>query len=88
MDWYYRPEIAAMLTRAINYISAIPAAQAVIASDARKATGSNKQLLTQVATSPLVWPSAAVYDRLYNYVDVAGKLEVEYKSIFEPVVTG
>ncbi len=88
MDWYYRPEIAAMLTQAINHMSAIPAAQAVIASDARKATGSNKQLLTQVATSPLVWPSAAVYDRLYNYVDVAGKLEVEYKSIFELVVTG
>jgi len=88
MDWYYRPEIAAMLTQAINYISAVPAAQAVIVSDARKATGSNKQLLTQVATSPLVWPSAAVYDRLYNYVDVAGKLKVEYKSIFEPVVTG
>jgi spermidine/putrescine transport system substrate-binding protein len=58
MDWYYRPEIAAMLTQAINYISAVPAAQAVIASDARKATGSNQQLLTQVATSPLVWPSA------------------------------
>jgi spermidine/putrescine transport system substrate-binding protein len=88
MDWYYRPEIAAILTEAINYISAVPAAQSVIASDAGHARGSNKQLLTEVATSPLVWPSAAVYGRLHDYVDVSGKLEVEYKSIFDPVVAG
>jgi spermidine/putrescine transport system substrate-binding protein len=86
MDWYYKPEIAAMLTEAINYISAVPAAQGVIAADARKASGSNKQLLGQVATSPLVWPSPAVYDRLHDYVDVSGKLEAEYKSIFNPII--
>jgi spermidine/putrescine transport system substrate-binding protein len=88
MDWYYQPEVAAILTEAINYISAVPAAQAVIASDARKAHGSSKRLLTEVATSSLVRPSAAVYDRLHDYVDVSGKLEVEYKSIFQPVVAG
>jgi spermidine/putrescine transport system substrate-binding protein len=75
-----------MLTEAINYISAVPAAQGVIAADARKASGSNKQLLGQVATSPLVWPSPAVYDRLHDYVDVSGKLEAEYKSIFNPII--
>jgi len=86
MDWYYKPEIAAMLTEAINYISAVPAAQAVIAADARKASGSNQQLLQQVATSPLVWPSPKVYDRLHDYVDVSGKLEAEYKSVFNPII--
>jgi hypothetical protein len=54
----------------------------------RGMTQRSKRLLTEVATSSLVWPSAAVYDRLHDYVDVSGKLEVEYKSIFQPVVAG
>ena len=32
MDWYYRPQIAAQLTESINYISAVPAAQPIIAA--------------------------------------------------------
>jgi spermidine/putrescine transport system substrate-binding protein len=88
MDWYYRPQAAALLTESINYISAVPAAQAIIARDAAKATGSTGVLLHEVATSELVWPTAAEYRRLYNYPDVSGKLQAEYESIFNPVVAG
>jgi spermidine/putrescine transport system substrate-binding protein len=88
MDWYYRPEIAAQLTAAINYITAVPAVRSIIAADAARASGKAKQTLTDVATSELVWPTAAEYARLYNYADVSGKLQREYLAIFEPVIAG
>lgn len=87
MDWYYRPQIAAQLTESINYISAVPAAQPLIAAAAAKATGSSKALLHGVATSELVWPSAADYKRLYNYPDVSGKAQAQFQSIFNPIIT-
>ena len=82
----YRPPIAAQLTESINYISAVPAAQPIIAAAAAKATGGTRALLREVATSELVWPSAADYKRLYNYADVSGKLQAEYESIFNPII--
>jgi spermidine/putrescine transport system substrate-binding protein len=86
MDWYYRPQIAAQLTESINYISAVPDAQPIIAAAAAKAAGSSKALLHEVATSELVWPSAADYQRLYNYPDVSGKAQAQYESTFNPVI--
>jgi spermidine/putrescine transport system substrate-binding protein len=88
MDWFYRPDIAAQLTESINYITAVPAARAIIAADAAKASGSDKQSLTEVAQSTLVWPNADVYKRLYNYVDVSGSKKAEYQNIFQPIVAG
>ena len=86
MDWYYRPQIAAQLTESINYISAVPGAQPLIAAAAAKATGSSKSLLHEVATSELVWPSAADYKRLYNYPDVSGKAQAQYEALFNPLI--
>jgi spermidine/putrescine transport system substrate-binding protein len=88
MDWYYRPRIAAQLTESINYISAVPAAQRIIARDAARATGSSRRLLHEVATSELVWPSAADYKRLFSYADVTGKLQAQYEATFSPVIRG
>lgn len=88
MDWYYRPEVAAQLTESINYISAVPAVRPIIAADAARASGNVKRILTEVATSGLVWPSPAEYARLYNYADVSGRWQREYLSIFQPVTVG
>ena len=88
MDWYYRPPIAAQLTESINYISAVPAARPIIARDAGRSSGSNRQLLHEVATSELVWPTSADYKRLFNYADVSGKLQTEYEATFNPVIRG
>jgi spermidine/putrescine transport system substrate-binding protein len=88
MDWYYRPTIAAQLTAGINYITAVPAVRPIIAADAAKAHGEARHTLTEVATSKLVWPTAAEYARLYNYADVTGKLQREYQAIFHPVIDG
>jgi spermidine/putrescine transport system substrate-binding protein len=88
MDWYYGPDTAAQLTESINYITAVPSAQPIIEAAAGQATGSDKQDLTEVATSSLVWPTTADYRRLYNYVDVTGKMKSQYSSIFQPIVAG
>jgi spermidine/putrescine transport system substrate-binding protein len=88
MDWYYRPDIAALLTEAINYIPPVPRAQRLIAADAAKASGSEKSLLTKVATSDLVFLRASEYSRLRNYADVSGKRQEQYQSLFNPLVAG
>jgi spermidine/putrescine transport system substrate-binding protein len=88
MDWYYRPDIAALLTEAINYIPPVPRAQRVIAADAGKASGSEKTLLTKVATSDLVFLRTSEYARLRNYADVSGKRQELYQSLFNPLVAG
>jgi spermidine/putrescine transport system substrate-binding protein len=88
MDWYYRPDIAALLTEAINYIPPVPRAQRIIAADAAKASGSQKTLLTKVATSDLVFLRASEYARLRNYADVSGKRQELYQSLFNPLVAG
>jgi len=66
----------------------VPAVRPIIAADAAKAHGAARHLLTEVATSKLVWPTAAEYARLYNYADVSGKLQREYQAIFHPVIEG
>jgi spermidine/putrescine transport system substrate-binding protein len=88
MDWYYKPPIAALLTEAINYIPPVPRAQPIIAADAAKASGSEKSLLTKVATSDLVFLRATQYARLRNYADVSGKRQEQYLSFFQPLVSG
>jgi hypothetical protein len=66
----------------------VPKAQTIIASDAAKASGSQKSLLTKVATSDLVFLRPSEYARLRNYADVSGKRQEQYKSIFNPLVSG
>jgi spermidine/putrescine transport system substrate-binding protein len=88
MDWYYRPEVAAMLTEAIDYIPPVPKARSVIFADAAKSSGSDKSMLTKVATSSLVFLPAVEYSRLRNYADVSGKRQEQYQSIFNPLVAG
>ena len=88
IDWYYQPRMAATLTEAINYITPVPAVQDIIKSDAASAKGSDKATLEAVATSPLVWLSAADYARLKNYVPITSKNQSTFYGIFQPVVAG
>lgn len=89
IDWFYKPEIAAMLTEAIEYISPVPSVQDIIKADAAKAAKpADKQALLEVADSPLVWLSADDYSRLKSYVPITAKTSVAFNSIFQPVVAG
>ncbi len=88
IDFFYDPKMAASLAEYINYITPVPAAQPIIASDAAAASGEDKAALEQVADSPLVFPSESDYAKLHYYRDFKTPAEhSEYQSTFNPIVT-
>jgi len=89
INFFYKPEIQASLTEYINYISPVPAAQALIQQDAAKATNpDDKATLEALATSHLVFPDASDYANLHYYRTFANTTErQQYNDIFSPIVT-
>ncbi|MGH3498018.1 MAG: polyamine ABC transporter substrate-binding protein [Nocardioidaceae bacterium] len=86
MDFYYQPEIAALVTEYVNYISPVPAAGKVVAQDAAKATGKNATYLHNVATSFATFPTSATYDQTtIGYTPKEGTELNTWNSIFQPV---
>lgn len=86
MDFYYQPSVAAMVTEWVNYVSPVPSAASVVEADARRASGSNRAYLEQVATSFATFPSEAVYAQTsYGYTPRAGAELDTWNGIFEPV---
>ncbi|MEU4242781.1 spermidine/putrescine ABC transporter substrate-binding protein [Actinoplanes sp. NPDC026619] len=89
MDFFYQVDVAATLAEYINYVSPVPTAQAQIKTDAAKLTGDDKASMLDIASSELVFPSQATYDKLHYYVDFATAAEQqEYQKAFEPIVLG
>ncbi|HEU5157427.1 MAG TPA: spermidine/putrescine ABC transporter substrate-binding protein [Streptosporangiaceae bacterium] len=87
MDFFYNPEIAATLTEYINFVTPVPSTQNIIRSHAAKASGEEKQTLTEVANSLLVYPSDDDYANLHGYRPFENSREKQqYQSIFEPIV--
>jgi spermidine/putrescine transport system substrate-binding protein len=88
MDFFYDPKIAASLAEYINYIPPVPAAQAIIKTDAAAAKGDDKTALNAVATSDLVFPSDADYSKLHYYRTFKNTAEqTQYANIFNPITT-
>ena len=86
MDFYYKPEVAALVTEYVNYISPVPDAQKVVRDHAAKASGSDKTYLEQVATSFATFPGADVYAKTdIGLTPKAGDQLTQWNSIFEPV---
>lgn len=86
MDWVYQPAIAAMLAEGIEYITPVPAAQALIQKDADEATNKDdKQSLTDLAQSPLIFPSKSEYSRLHRYRVLDSAEEKVWDGLFEPI---
>ena len=86
MDYYYQPDVAAEVTEWVNYISPVPAAQPVVATDAARATGSDRAYLHKVATSYATFPTKATYDKTsIGFTPSAGAQLNTWNSIFEPV---
>ncbi|GIF04946.1 polyamine ABC transporter substrate-binding protein [Actinoplanes siamensis] len=89
IDFFYEVENAAALAEYINYVCPVPAAQAQIKRDAAKLSGTDRRDLEQVASSPLVFPSAADYAKLHYYVNFnTAEQQQTFSSIFEPIVLG
>jgi spermidine/putrescine transport system substrate-binding protein len=85
IDWYYQPKIAAEVTEYVNYITPVPSAQSVVEADAKQASGSDRATLESIAKSPLVFPTAADYAKLYRYRTLTNNELTTWNEIFEPV---
>jgi spermidine/putrescine transport system substrate-binding protein len=74
MDWFYHPEIAAMLTSWIQNVSPVPEAQDIL-----------REQDDPVAENPLVFPTQEMYDRMRDY-RVLDEAETEtWNDLFLPV---
>jgi len=64
MDFYYKPEIAQMVTEWVLYMSPVPAVQDLIAAHAASETGTYAKQLTETAESPMLWPDQVLLDQV------------------------
>ena len=89
IDWFYRPEIATMLTENVQYISSNSAVPTLMAQDAQRKKGANGQdqaTLKALLDSPLVFPPASVLSRTRNYVTPQDPATAQtFKNIFNAI---
>ncbi|MEP6758299.1 MAG: spermidine/putrescine ABC transporter substrate-binding protein [Actinomycetota bacterium] len=64
MDFFYKPEIAQMVTEWVLYMSPVPAVQDLIAKHAKDETGTYAKQLTDTAESPMLWPDEALLSQV------------------------
>jgi spermidine/putrescine transport system substrate-binding protein len=85
IDFVYDPKIAAMIAEAVNYVTPVPGAQAVIKADAAAASASDKASLLQIADSPLVFPTPSNYAKLHRYRTLTAAESPIWNNLFEPI---
>jgi spermidine/putrescine transport system substrate-binding protein len=89
IDFFYRTDIAASLAEYINYVAPVPSAQQQIKKDAGKLTGTDRTEMLEIASSKLVFPSAAEYAKLHYYVSFqTADEQANFQKTFEPIVLG
>ncbi|OLT38223.1 ABC transporter substrate-binding protein [Actinomadura sp. CNU-125] len=88
MDWLYVPENNAPLTEFVNYITPVPGVRDIVARDAARATGEEKDDLTRLNESPLVFPSESDLARLRHYRRLSQEEAAVYQKMFQAVVRG
>lgn len=72
MDYVYQPDIAAMITAAVSYVTPVPAAQDALRAMADAATIAEEQAtLSAIAESSLVFPPEEELARLHSYRELA-----------------
>jgi spermidine/putrescine transport system substrate-binding protein len=86
MDWVYQPEIAALLADYINYITPVPATQAIFQKEAKAATTKDdKAYYTSLSTSPLIFPQPSAYNLLHRYRVLDLAEQRTWNALFEPI---
>jgi spermidine/putrescine transport system substrate-binding protein len=89
MDYVYDPEIAANITEWVGYITPVPAVQDVLLDRARQAKGTDaRRFLEDLATSPLVFPTADTLAALHQYGVLSEEEEQAWNDLFQEVVQG
>ncbi len=86
MDWYYKPEIAQMVTEYVLYMSPVPAVQQLIADHAKQETGDYATQLDETANNTMLWPD----QELLSQVSLGRNLTTDDESkawhnTFDPI---
>ena len=78
IDYYYRPEVQALIADWVWYISPVPDAKPIIANQLGDPT---------VADSPFVFPTPAMEAKFVDYYDPTGvEAQLKWTSIFDPII--
>lgn len=85
MNFLYDPDIAAGLTEYINYVPPVPAAQDVLRDKAKSASGEDKEWLTELVDSPMVFPTQDDYAKLHSYVRLDPTKAEAFTSKFQAI---
>jgi spermidine/putrescine transport system substrate-binding protein len=88
MDWYYQPEIAALLTEYNNSVGPVPASKPIIERDAAKATGDDKAILEAVAANDFVFPTPEIAQNVHRYRVLNADEEETWNDLFVPIYQG
>jgi len=87
MNYVYDPKVAAQLAEAINYITPVPGAKAVVEQDAAAATDPDtKQSLTDTANSSAVFPTDADLAKTFYYRSLNPAEATQWNDIFNAVI--
>ncbi|HZS94714.1 MAG TPA: spermidine/putrescine ABC transporter substrate-binding protein [Chloroflexota bacterium] len=86
MDFVYKPDIAAMITEYIDYITPVATAkQAILKNAAQASSLSEKKSLRSLASSELVFPTKADSAKFHFYANVPNSKQQEWNNLFEPI---
>jgi spermidine/putrescine transport system substrate-binding protein len=90
MDFYYKPEIAQLVTEWVLYMSPVPEVQGLIAAHAEEVKDeAYAEDLRLTAESPLLWPDDAMLSRVTLGRNLTTQEERdEWDSIFLPIFEG
>jgi spermidine/putrescine transport system substrate-binding protein len=78
IDYFYQPEVQALIEDWVNYICPVPDAKPIIAGKLGDPT---------VADSPLVFPTPAMEKQFVAYYDPKGvEDQLKWTSIFDPII--
>jgi spermidine/putrescine transport system substrate-binding protein len=87
MNFVYQPTIAAEMASYIDYITPVPAAQALLETQAAQTTdAATKASILQTANSALVFPSKAEFGQVYYYRVLNGTEVTEWNATFDAVI--
>lgn len=85
MDWFYKPDIAALLTEWNAYVSPVPAGGEIVQADAEKAKGANGEVLQTIASSPYVFPTPEIGEKSHRYRVLKGDETAQWDDLFLPI---
>lgn len=78
MNYVYEPHVAAQLSDYIGYVTPVPSARPIIASDLNDPATAN---------SPLVFPDAAIRAKAHRYYVYKGRQDLStWNDTFEPII--